>query len=83
MANSGREFLFDISPKQCRELITARLNRLTEIAYTLVRLFQHFDRVERYYTDEEFVIKAEIVMQPGNGIKVGLWEAQDTEFPVT
>jgi hypothetical protein len=45
------------------------------MAYTLVRLFQRFSRVERYYTDDELIIKAEIVMQPGNGIKVGLWES--------
>lgn len=35
---------------------------LTEMAYTLVRLFQRFGLIAR----------AEIVMQPGNGIKVGL-----------
>jgi hypothetical protein len=51
-------------------------DRLTEMAYTLVRLFQRFSRVERYYTDDELITKAEIVMQPGNGIKVGLWESQ-------
>jgi hypothetical protein len=48
---------------------------LTEMSYTLVRLFQRFDRVERYYTDDELITKAEIVLQTGNGIKVGLWEA--------
>ena len=53
-----------------------RNDRLTEMAYTLVRLFQRFSRVERYYTDDELITKAEIVMQPGNGIKVGLWESQ-------
>ena len=53
------------------------VDRLTEMAYTLVRLFQRFGRVERYYTDDELITKTEIVMQPGNGIKVGLWEAQD------
>jgi hypothetical protein len=45
------------------------------MAYTLVRLFQRFSRIERYYTDDELITKAEIVMQPGNGINVGLWEA--------
>jgi hypothetical protein len=55
---------------------TDEVDRLTEMAYTLVRLFQRFGRVERYYTDDELITKAEIVMQPGNGIKVGLWEAQ-------
>jgi hypothetical protein len=54
-------------------------DRLTEMAYTLVRLFQRFSRVERYYTDDELITKAEIVMQPGNGIKVGLWEAITVE----
>jgi hypothetical protein len=49
--------------------------RLAEMGYTLVRLFQRFGRVERYYTDDELITKAEIVMQPGNGIKVGLREA--------
>lgn len=52
-------------------------DRLTEMAYTLVRLFQRFSRVERYYTDDELITKAEIVMQPGNGIKVGLWQARE------
>ena len=51
-------------------------NSLTEISYTLVRLFQRFDRIERYYTDDQLITKAEIVMQPGNGIKVGLFEEQ-------
>lgn len=45
------------------------------MAYTLVRLFQRFSKLERYYTDDELITKAEIVMQPGNGINVGLWEA--------
>jgi hypothetical protein len=39
-----------------------------------VRLFQRFNRIERYYTDDELITKTEIVMQPGNGINVGLWE---------
>src|SRR5436853_5133715 len=51
------------------------LDRLTEMAYTLVRSFQRFNRIERYYTDDDLITKAEIVMQPGNGINVGLYEA--------
>ena len=50
------------------------LDRLTEMGYTLVRLFQRFSRIERYYTDDELITKTEIVMQPGNGVNVGLWE---------
>lgn len=56
---------------------TDDFNRLTETAYTLVRLFQCFERANRYYSDEDLIMKAEIVMQPGNAIRVGLWEANE------
>ena len=59
-------------PLKFNRIETDELDRLTEMSYTLVRLFQRFDRVERYYTDDELITKAEIVLQPSNGIKVRL-----------
>lgn len=47
---------------------------LTEIGYTIVRLLQRFERIERYWTDEELILSAEIVLSPVNGVKVGFWE---------
>lgn len=48
---------------------------LTEMGYTIIRILQRFERVERYWKDDELVMKAEIVLQPGNGVRVGFWEA--------
>ncbi|KAA6413114.1 MAG: cytochrome P450 [Lasallia pustulata] len=49
---------------------------LTEMGYTVVRILQRFERVERYWKDGEQVLKAEIVLQPGAGVRVGFWEAK-------
>ncbi len=32
--------------------------------------------MERYWEDGEQIMKAEIVLQPGNGVRVGFWEAK-------
>ncbi|KAL8688848.1 MAG: hypothetical protein Q9218_005337 [Villophora microphyllina] len=48
---------------------------ITEIGYTVVRLLQRFERMERYWTEEEDLLKSEIILQPKNGVKVGVWEA--------
>lgn len=48
---------------------------LTEMAYTIVRIFQRFERVYRYWTPEELGMKSEIVLRPANGVKVGFWDA--------
>jgi cytochrome P450 len=52
---------------------------LTEMSYVLVRLFQKFDRVESQMKDidgGEPLLKADIVLSPGQGVKVAFWEAQ-------
>ncbi|KAK3394178.1 cytochrome P450 [Podospora didyma] len=51
---------------------------LTEMGYVLTRLFQRFDRVENYMDEIDGgnpTLKAEIVLQPGDGVRVALWEA--------
>ncbi|KAL7628783.1 hypothetical protein AAE478_000298 [Parahypoxylon ruwenzoriense] len=52
---------------------------LTEMAYVLTRIFQRFERVESFMYDIDGghpKMKAEIVIQPGDGVKVALWEAK-------
>ena len=49
---------------------------LTEVGYTIVRILQRFERVDRYWKDGEQLLKAEIVLQPGAGVRVGFWEAR-------
>ncbi|KAL8818388.1 MAG: hypothetical protein Q9223_002964 [Gallowayella weberi] len=50
---------------------------LTEIGYTVVRIIQHFDRLEKYWGVEDDVVKSEIVLSPANGVKVGFYRAGD------
>lgn len=55
---------------------------LTEMAYVLVRIFQRFDRVESFMAEIDGgspKLKAEIVLQPGDGVKVAFWEPQGEE----
>lgn len=52
---------------------------LTEMGYVLTRLFQRFERVESFMQDVDGgnpTLKAEIVIQPGDGVKVAFWEAK-------
>ncbi|KAI0843046.1 cytochrome P450 52A11 [Hypoxylon sp. FL0890] len=52
---------------------------LTEMAYVLTRMFQRFERVESFMHEIDGgkpKLKAEIVIQPGDGVKVALWEAK-------
>ncbi|KAH9994168.1 cytochrome P450 52A11 [Xylariaceae sp. FL0662B] len=54
---------------------------LTEMTYVLTRLFQRFERVESFMHDIDGgnpTLKAEIVIAPGDGVKVALWEAKKT-----
>lgn len=51
---------------------------LTEMAYTIVRIFQRFERVEKYWTEGDTGMKSEIVLCPANGVKVGFWEAKSS-----
>ncbi|KAK6842816.1 cytochrome P450 52A11 [Apiospora arundinis] len=52
---------------------------LTEMGYVLTRLFQRFERVESFMQEVDGgnpTLKAEIVIQPGDGVKVAFWEAK-------
>jgi hypothetical protein len=52
------------------------------MGYVLTRLFQRYERIENYMGPIDGgnpVLKAEIVLQPGQGVKVGLWEAKGGE----
>ncbi|KAK8137928.1 cytochrome P450 [Apiospora sp. TS-2023a] len=52
---------------------------LTEMGYVLTRLFQRFERVESFMHEVDGgnpTLKAEIVIQPGDGVKVAFWEAK-------
>jgi len=47
---------------------------LTEMGYTIVRLLQRFEKVENYMAAVDGgspCLKAEIVLQPGQGVRVG------------
>ncbi|RYP14235.1 hypothetical protein DL765_006515 [Monosporascus sp. GIB2] len=52
---------------------------LTEMGYVLTRMLQRFDRVESFMHEIDGgrpKMKAEIVIQPGDGVRVALWEAK-------
>jgi hypothetical protein len=42
---------------------------MTEIAYVLIRFFQAFETIKDY--GNKPILKAEIVLTPGEGVKVG------------
>ncbi|CZR50443.1 related to n-alkane-inducible cytochrome P450 [Phialocephala subalpina] len=49
---------------------------LTEMGYTIVRLLQRYERVENFMGGVDGgrpKLKAEIVLQPGDGVRIGLW----------
>lgn len=50
---------------------------LAEMGYTVVRILQRFEGVQRYWGEGEQFLKAEIVLQPGAGVRVGFWEAAE------
>lgn len=55
---------------------------LTEMGYTIVRLLQVFERVENFMgvVDQGSpCLKAEIVLQPGQGVRVGFFEKETGE----
>jgi len=55
---------------------------LTKTGYTIVRLLQVFERVENFMGEVDQgspCLKAEIVLQPGQGVKVGLFEKEQGE----
>ena len=52
---------------------------LTEMGYVLTRLFQRFERVDNLMAEVdggEPTLKAEIVLQPGDGVRVRFWGAR-------
>ncbi|KAI1333290.1 glycoside hydrolase family 20 protein [Xylariaceae sp. FL0255] len=51
---------------------------LTEMTYVLTRMFQKFERVETFMHEIDGgdpALKTEIVIIPGQGVKIALWEA--------
>lgn len=55
---------------------------LAEMSYTLVRLFQHFDRVQSFMHEIDGgnpILKADIVLSPGQGVHVAFWEPEEKE----
>jgi len=52
---------------------------LTEMGYVLVRMLQRYDRVVSHMRDIDGgqpTLKADIVLQPGDGVRVAFWEAE-------
>ena len=52
------------------------------MGYTIVRMLQKFERIENYMYAVDgghACLKAEIVLQPGDGVRVGFVEAQRKE----
>lgn len=43
------------------------------MAYTVVRLLQRFERVDKHWPDSDAILKSEIVLSPAHGVKVGFW----------
>lgn len=52
---------------------------LTEVTYVLARMFQRFERVESFMAEVDGgkpTLKTDIVIQPGDGVRVAFWEAK-------
>ncbi|KAH7136548.1 cytochrome P450 [Dactylonectria macrodidyma] len=52
---------------------------LTEMSYVLCRMFQRYERVVSYMYDIDGgnpLLKADIVLSPGQGVRVAFWEAE-------
>ncbi|KAL2128713.1 hypothetical protein VTI74DRAFT_8803 [Chaetomium olivicolor] len=55
---------------------------LTEMGYVLTRLFQRYERIDNYMGDVDGgkpTLRAEVVLQPGDGVRVAFWEAKSGE----
>ncbi|KAL7930885.1 cytochrome P450 [Trichoderma chlorosporum] len=53
---------------------------LTEMGYTLCRIFQRFDRVQSFMHEIDGgkpLLKSDIVLSPGQGVHVAFWEAKN------
>ncbi|TFB06368.1 Cytochrome P450 52A1 [Trichoderma ghanense] len=52
---------------------------LTEMSYTLCRIFQRFERVQSFMGEidgGEPLLKSDIILSPGQGVHVAFWEAK-------
>ncbi|CAF9907115.1 MAG: hypothetical protein HETSPECPRED_007043 [Heterodermia speciosa] len=47
---------------------------LTEIGYTVVRMLQRYERIDRYGTPGDMKLRSNIVLSPADGVRVGFWE---------
>ena len=70
LANAGVRF--NGGPRIC----IGQQFALTEMSYTIVRILQRFERIEKYWDEKKQKLKAEIVLSPATGVQVGLWEAK-------
>ncbi|KAF2457593.1 cytochrome P450 alkane hydroxylase-like protein [Lineolata rhizophorae] len=52
---------------------------LTEMAYTVVRVFQRFASVESRMPGQEPGLNTDIVLQPTRGVRVAFWEDKNNE----
>lgn len=52
------------------------------MGYTIVRILQRFERIDKYWDDDKQKLKSEIVLSPANGVKVGFWKAGRKEEQV-
>lgn len=55
---------------------------LTEMGYVLTRLFQRYERIDNYMGEVDGGtprLRSDIVLQPADGVRVGLWEARRGE----
>lgn len=51
----------------------------TEIGYTVVRVVQRFERMSRYWTDDEDLLKSNIILSPKNGMRLGFCASGNDE----
>ncbi|PTB64110.1 cytochrome P450 [Trichoderma citrinoviride] len=52
---------------------------LTEMSYTLCRIFQRFERVQSFMAEIDGgnpLLKSDIILSPGHGVHVAFWEAK-------
>lgn len=50
---------------------------LTEMGYTIVRVLQRFERMDRRWPEDmQLSLKSEIVLQPAEEVRVGFWRAE-------
>ena len=47
-----------------------------DVAYTIVRILQRFDKIDCHTPSEGPQYRAEVVLSPCKGVKIGLWDAK-------